>query len=131
MIGGTDIVIPAVGDAASLEACLRMVQRRWPHARFEDAVTGVKYGSYLKIPLGHVREVFAYHDAHAEAAWDADSADSPPNSMLFLILSQNNITAVVDDPNTGEMRSLLESIRRLLRDYLVETKCVETFREAA
>ncbi len=51
MIGGNDIVIPAVGDSAALEACLRIVQRHWPHARFEDAITGDKYSRYGDIPL--------------------------------------------------------------------------------
>ena len=87
MIGGNDIVIPAVGDSAALEACLRIVRRHWPHARFEDAITGDKYSLYGDIPLGRVREVIAYPDADAEAAWDADSPDSPPNSMLYLIAS--------------------------------------------
>jgi hypothetical protein len=114
MIGGNDIVIPAVGDPAALEACARIVQRHWPQARFEDAVTGDKYRWYGDIPLGRVQELLAYPDAQAEAAWDADSADSPPNSMLYLILSPESVTAVLDDPNTADMRSLLASIRQLL-----------------
>lgn len=114
MIGGTDIVIPAVGDPAALEACARIVQRRWPHARFEDADTGEKFSWYGDIPLGRVRELFAYPDETAEAAWDADSAESPPNSMLYLILSPDCVTAVLDDPHTADMRALLESFRTML-----------------
>ena len=114
MIGGNDIVIPAVGDSAALEACLRIVQRHWPHARFEDAITGDKYSRYGDIPLGRVREVLAYPDADAEAAWDTDSPDSPPNSMLYLIASPNFITAVLDDPTAADMHSILESVRKML-----------------
>jgi hypothetical protein len=40
MIGGNDIVFGAVGGPASLEACARIIRRRWPNVRFEDAVTG-------------------------------------------------------------------------------------------
>src|SRR5262249_8103633 len=98
MIGGTDIVIPAVGGPDDLDACARIVQCLWPHAQFEDAVTGEKYAGYADIPLGRVRELFAYRDESAEAAWDADSPDSPPNSMLYLILSPDSVTVVLDDP---------------------------------
>ncbi|HEY7329946.1 MAG TPA: hypothetical protein VH592_20085 [Gemmataceae bacterium] len=114
MIGGVDVVIPAVGDGAALEACVRIVQRCWPHARFEDVETGEKYAWYGDIPLGRVRELFAYSDAQAEAAWDADRPDSPPNSMLYLILSPDFVTVVIDDPNTAEMRAMLESFRTIL-----------------
>lgn len=114
MIGGIDVVIPAVGDAAALEACLRIVQRQWPHARFEDAESGEKYARYDDIPLGRVRELFAYSDAQAESSWDADRDDSPPNSMLYLILSSEFLTVVLDDPNTADMQVMLESFRMIL-----------------
>ncbi len=131
MIGGTDIVIPAVGDPAALEACARIVQRRWPHARFEDAETGEKYARYGDIPLGHVRELFAYHDAQAEAEWDADSPNSPRNSMLYLILSPDFITAVLDDPNTAEMAAILESIRKMMLDRILSPDIEEKYAEVA
>jgi hypothetical protein len=121
MIGGNDIVIPAVGDSAALEACVRIVQRHWPRARFEDALTGEKYDRYEEIPLGRVREILAYPDADAQALWDADSPDSPPNSMLHLILSPNFITAVLDDPTTADMRSILETIRGIMWMDLLNT----------
>jgi hypothetical protein len=114
MIGGNDIVIPAVGDSAALEACARMIRRHWPRARFEDAISGEKYSGYAEIPFGRVRELLAYPDADAEAMWDADRPDSPPNSMLYLIVSPNFITAVLDDPDTAEMNCMLGSIRELL-----------------
>lgn len=119
MIGGTDIIIPATGDAAALETCARMVKQHWPTARFEDAVTGKKYSRYGDIPLDRVRELFAYRDAQSEEAWDADSPDSPKNSMLYLILSPDFITAVVDDPGAAEMKPLLESLRAALLDRVL------------
>jgi hypothetical protein len=131
MIGGTDIVIPAIGDAATLEACARIVQRRWPHARFEDADTGDRYKRYEDIPLGRVREIFAYADDKAEAAWDADSLESPPNSMLYLILDRDSVTAVLDDPATPEMQALLESMRNLLRERMLSPYLEEKYAEAA
>jgi len=114
MIGGTDIMIPAIGNASAVEACGRVIQGHWPCARFEDAETGEKYNRYGDVPTAQVRELLVYHDAAAEAAWDADSADSPPNSMLYLIFSPQFITAVMDDPNTDEMQAILASLRQHL-----------------
>lgn len=116
MIGGVDVVIPAVGDAAALEACVRIVQRHWPNARFEDAESGEKYARCCDVPLQCVRELFVYSDAQAEAAWDADREDSLPNSMLYLIRSPDFITIVLDDPNTADMQAMLEEFRTILRE---------------
>lgn len=121
MIGGTDIVIPATGDPAAFDICARIIRRYWPHARFEDAVTGNKYEQYGDIPLGGVRELFIYRDAHAEAAWDADDANSPANSMLYLVLSRDSITLVLDDPDSAEMRSLVASLRTSLESAIQRT----------
>jgi hypothetical protein len=115
MIGGTDVVIPACGSPAALDGCIRTIRRYWPCARFENAVTGEKYGAYGEIPIGRVSELLFYPSAAAEAAWDADSPHSPPNSMLYLILSADTITAVVDDPTAVEMRPIIESLRAVLR----------------
>jgi hypothetical protein len=114
MIGGNDIVFPAVGDAASLEACARIVHRHWPNARFEDAVTGEKYPCLGDIAFGRVREILAYPNAEAEAAWDRDSSDSAENSMLYLIVRPEELTVVVDNPDTAEMQSILNAIQDLL-----------------
>ena len=114
MIGGNDIVFPAVGDPAALEACARIVARQWPDIRFEDAVTGDKFRQLSDIPFGRVRELLAYPNANAEAAWDADSPHSPENSMLYLIVRPEDITVVLDNPDTAEMRSILDAIHDLL-----------------
>ena len=66
-------------------------------------------------------EVLVYPDASAEATWDADSPDSPPNSMLYLILSTNFITVVLDDPTTADMHPILESIRKMMWMYIFDT----------
>src|SRR4029077_4494520 len=115
VIGGYDIVFPAVGDSAALEACARIIGRHWPQARFEDAITGDKYQRLGDIPFGRVRELLAYPNADAEAAWDADSPDSAENSMLYLIVRPEDLTVVLDNPNTAEMQSLLNAIRDLLK----------------
>ncbi|HLN26175.1 MAG TPA: hypothetical protein VK395_00360 [Gemmataceae bacterium] len=124
MIGGKDIVIPAVGSPASLDACARVVQRQWPHARFENAETGEKYSKYGDIPFGTIRHLLAYPNEAAEALWDADSPDSPVNSMLYLILSEQSVTAVLDDPTAGEMPGILEGIKTMMEMEILNTAAV-------
>lgn len=121
MIGGNDIVFPAVGDSAALEACARIVGRHWPNIRFEDALTGDKYPRLGDIPLGRVRELLAYPNAEAEAAWDADNPASPENSMLYLIVRPEDITVVLDNPDTAEMRSILDAIHDWLWTDILTT----------
>lgn len=119
MIGGYDIVIPAVGDSAAMDACARIVQRHWPNVRFEDAITGDKYLRLSDIPFGKVRELLAYRDDKAEAGWDADSPDSPENSMLNLIVTPNDITVVLDNPDAADVRSILHSIQGMLWTFIL------------
>jgi hypothetical protein len=119
VIGGSDVIIPATGDSAALDACARIIQRYWPRARFEDVLTGQKYGSYGEIPVGRVRQLFAYPDASAEAAWDADNAVAARNTMIYLILAPQSVTVVLDDPNAPDMRSILDSIRSALSSKTV------------
>lgn len=126
MIGGVDIIIPASGDSSAMDVCARIVQRCWQQARFEDAVTGETYSEYAEIPIGRVRELLAYRDCEAAAAWNADTAVSPPNSMLYLILSANSVTMVVDDPDAADVSAIIRSIRATL-----EMDILNTFAEAA
>ena len=130
MIGGKDIVIPAAGTPASLDACARVVQRQWPAARFEDAETGEKYSTFGDIPFGRVRQLLAYPDATAEAFWDADRPDSPVNSMLYLIVGKQSVTAVLDDPNAGEMPAILEGIKMMMEMEILNTDAIR-YAEAA
>lgn len=111
MIGGTDIVIPAIGDSADLDSCVQIIRCRWRQARFENAITGEKYRNYPAIPFGQVTELLVYRDVQSEAAWDADSIHSPPNSMIYLIRNPQCITAVLDDPDATDVSSIIDSMR--------------------
>jgi len=115
MIGGTDILLRTSGNPAALDACTRVLQRYWPQARFENALTGDKYSGSTDLPAGRVRELLVYRDTAAEAAWDAEHGNAAPNTMIYLILSSDCLTAVLDDPNTEEMQSILESMRKALQ----------------
>lgn len=121
MIGGNDVVFGAVGDSASLEACARIIRKCWPDVRFEDAVTGAKYSRTADVPFGSIKELLAYPNQEAEACWDSDSPDSPENSMLSIIVRERDVTVVLDNPCTPEMRSILEGIRGALWTYVEAT----------
>ena len=114
MIGGVDVVIPTKGDPESLDACVRMIREYWSKARFENALTGEKYDRYEDLPFGCLREVFVYPDEPAERAWDQGDANAASNSMLYLILSPDHVTIILDDPKPKQMQSMLESIQRIL-----------------
>jgi hypothetical protein len=118
MIGGNDVVFPAVGDSASLEACARLVGHFWPGMRLEDAITGEKFSRVGDVPFEKVRELLLYPDSEAEASWDADRPDSATNSMLYLIARPLDMTVVVDDPGTPEMQSILGAIREMLSSHV-------------
>lgn len=130
MIGGKDIVIPAFGSPDALDACARVVQRQWPHARFEDAETGEKYSSYNEIPFNRVRQLLAYPNAEAEQHWDEDHPNSPLNSMLYLVLAERSITAVADDPDAHDMSAILEGIRTIVATEILNTDAL-CYAEAA
>src|SRR2546421_5789641 len=98
MIGGTDIVIPTIGDSEALDACVRMIREYWPQAVFENALTGEKYQHYRELPFGQLRELFVYPNAGAMAAWDHGEESAATNSMLYLILSPDQVTVVLDEP---------------------------------
>jgi hypothetical protein len=110
MMGGTDVVIAVIDDASVLDVCARIVQRCWPAARFEDAVTGTEFETYSQIPMGRVRELLVYRSPEVKSEWDAGDVDVPPNTMLYLIRSRNSITVVLDDASVAEMRSLIRSL---------------------
>ena len=78
-------------------------------------MTGEKYATSAEIPFERVHELFAYRDAQAERAWDADSPDSPANSMIYLILLPPSVTVVLDDPVHPEIQAILDSMRDPLR----------------
>ncbi len=110
-ISGTNIVIPPSGDPiVVLDAWARIVRMYWIQARFEDPATGKKYRSYEEIPFGCVDELLAYRNSEAEAAWDLGSSDAPLNSMLHLIRCSQSVKAVMDDPETADMATMLRSI---------------------
>ena len=116
MIGGTDIVIKRRGEDADLDRCLRAIRRYWPHAVFDDALTGDRYDRYELLPVGRLTETLVYQDGAKAMEWDEKGADPAlTNTMIHLILSDKGITVVVDDAADQFIQRLLRSIKSSLR----------------
>lgn len=114
MIGGTDVVMAAGGNPEDLDVCARALLRIWPRAVFEDAKTGRMF-DYQSLPLGQIRELFVYRDKSTALAWDAGGADHTlKNTMVHFLLSDDAVTAVVDDPTDPELGSCLQSAEKSL-----------------
>ena len=84
---------------------------------------GISTDGSAKSHSGRVSELLAYPNADAEAAWDGDDPDSDENSMLYLIVRPDDITVVLDNPETPEMRSILGAIRELLWTDILRHLC--------
>ena len=121
MIGGIDIIIPAIGNPAALDDCVRVIRRYWPRARYEDAISGEKLRDYNAVPSVSIKQLLIYRDERAEEAWDSENPEAPPNTMIYLILSTDFVTVVLDDPNAEEMRLILESVRSYLGMDILNT----------
>jgi len=113
MIGGVDVRIPTQAGDSALVAAARAVLRAWPHAVFEDGVTGRRYPSFWPTPLDRLEEVFIYRDESAADLWDDEGAvPSALNSMIHVISEEGFTTVVVDDPHDATMEAMIESISR-------------------
>lgn len=118
MIGGYDKVFKAVGDAALLKSCSRVLQAYWPDVRFEDVIKGTKFLKVEEIPFSKTKELFAYPDAKAEAEWEIDMP-LIENLMVYLIVNDDELTVVVDNPYTPEMSSMLKAIEAICEHSLL------------
>jgi hypothetical protein len=123
MIGGVEVDLPTRAGANALTAAVRAIRRveGWRRAVFENATSGDAYPRFEDVPFGQLSELFVYRDAEAKRIWDDEGAvPQASNTMIHLISDEYGLTAVVDDDDAEEMRIILEAIRSLLGDELLE-----------
>ena len=110
MIGGVDIVIPSVhSPAQTMERVVKVFQRAWPKAVFQDANTSDLLSGCLT-----ASEILVYQDAKVLEEWDAREEDT--NKMAYLLtLTVGYMTIVIDDPDLPEIRGILELCLQVLR----------------
>jgi hypothetical protein len=117
MIGGTDIVLPARGGLAAMGASLREIQRMWPEAVVEDALSGRRVRSYEPLPGVPPQEAFVYQTEAIAQAWDEQgAAPSLENTMIHLLRGKDTLTIVVDRAEVAPMPALVQAIRAALSE---------------
>lgn len=98
MIGGIDIEIWTRCGESSIEVAVRAIRQRWPHAEFENGLSGDKYHHFWQIPFGEIEEIFVYRDRDSADRWDRDGAiPEVYNTMIHIIADEELITLVVDE----------------------------------
>ncbi len=123
MIGGEDILIRTCPGPAAMEFAIRTIRRQWPSAIFEDAQTGESLQEVRLAGLSNRCEVLAYKDRAWADQWRDQGADeSLTGTMIHLLISEDGLTAVVDADPPAEVRSVIDSIRRGLRQDLFGVK---------
>lgn len=123
MIGGTDIIMRTSSGPAALDLCVRMICLEWPNAVFEDARSERHVHAYEDLSFSRLGEIFVYRDAEAAKAWQELGADeSNQNTMIHILMSDTEMTVVVDDPHAAAMARVLDSIRAGLRMDILEMR---------
>ena len=83
----------------------------------EDANTGDEI--QFSIPGFHIipKEFFAYENPEKKRLWDNEGAcNQNRNSMFHVLLQQQQITIVVDDPSETTTRNVIQAAQALSRD---------------
>jgi hypothetical protein len=112
MIGGTDFTFPTRAGASALDLSIREIRREWPEAVFEDALTGERFDDYGSMPLRDITELFIYRDKNLAREWDIRGCEPDlANTMIHLILANDALTIVVDEPSENVIEWLLSTIR--------------------
>ena len=112
MIGGTDISIPTEYGATALDIAVRLAMRLWPKAVFENAETGRVFERYDLIEFTGCEELLIYENAEKAVLWHELGADtSLRGTMIYLLISPQELTVVVDDDPPAHIKSLVSSIR--------------------
>ena len=120
MIAGIDIRIPTRLGTASVEVAVRVIKQVWPHAVFENGLTGERYHRFQQIPFGKIEEIFVYRDRASADVWDEEGAvPAASNSMIHVIADEDMVTLVVDE-NTNEMIEIINSVETALSDVLLK-----------
>lgn len=112
----TDIAIP-VASPAAVAACLQGIRKVWPGLRVEDALSGKKYLDDACIPFRWATSLIVYRDAGVEAMMD-DDEEPPANTVVLLVRGADVTSVVADNPETDELRAILENVRQSLAEPL-------------
>jgi len=112
MIGGHDISFRTGSSPEAMEGAIRIVNVLWPGAVLENAESAELLDSGVLGLRELPGEVLIYKSADARESWALNGAvPENANQMVHMICNAESLTIVVDDPNSAEMRELLDAIR--------------------
>jgi hypothetical protein len=117
------IELPTSAGPAALDACARIIQRYWPQASFQDAITGKNFRNYAELPIGRLRHLLVWRDDLGEV----NGPDTFTSSRLHLIRSPDKITVILDGPSPSEMQPILDSIQGVLGIDILNTTAEAEF----
>jgi hypothetical protein len=118
MIGGIDIRIQTRAGPISTEVAVRAIRQKWPHAEYENGVTGERYSQFSQIPFGAIEEIFVYRDVASADLWDRKGAvRSLYNTMIHLVADPGLVTVVVDLRDAA-MEDIIAAISSALGDNI-------------
>ena len=105
IIGGMDIIFECKLGLELIAPALKIVLDRWPKSVI---VRGSAEPSLI--------EIFAYQDKVALDRWKMEGASKDhPNTMIHLIFTSEQLTAVVDDDGDPMVKVILDDLKILLQ----------------
>ncbi len=119
MIGGTELIVRTrLSPAAALGNAAHVVLGQWREGVAQSGTTGVVLGRYANIAFADVNELLIYRHGAALHRWEQVGADPSTDDTLVHLLAygQGQLTIVVDDRPSAEVRRLVGGIADLLTD---------------
>lgn len=117
MIGGSDQIINTSFPAEIAEHLLRIIRMEWGEMVLENAETGddieFLFLGFQTLP----RELFVYENARMKQHWDEEGAcEANANKMFHIILKDQQVTVVVDDPSVAINQNVFNAALQLSKD---------------
>ncbi|WP_437610718.1 hypothetical protein WMF20_03660 [Sorangium sp. So ce834] len=116
MIGGADIVLYGQTKAHDTDLLVRAIRTEWPNAVIQhaDKENGVPIREF-HFPVIGPAELIVYRDNASYQSWTSKGAAADnQDAMIHLIVADDNVTLVVDRPDSAladMARELLVSLR--------------------
>ena len=117
MIGGIDIALPTRATRQqAMVASLRLIRLFWRDAVIEDAYTSEKFSIRVDALFPEaLSDAFVYVNDEAARKWDELGAEPElANTMIQVSVCDQEVTIVVDDPDSGVIPKFLSSLRSIL-----------------
>jgi hypothetical protein len=123
MIGRVDIVIPTRADPRdAMVVSLRLIKLIWPDVVVQDANSGdiAEIGGDALIPE-MMTDAFVYQNQEMAMKWEELGAEPElADTMIYILVRNEEVTIVVDDPELESSRKFLSGIKSALHMNLFD-----------